>query len=507
MSEKSQVYLYWKNCHSDVIMNPKQDITSTEQGVTGQALNTLQKELAKALRQVVAPSDVTRQGFINLPTHQGYRDQVKAFVKKYRDQGITDLVVLGIGGSALGTIALQSALVPNPTKPRLHVLDNVDPDLVHRVMEDVRPYAKTTLINVISKSGDTAETAAQFMAFLHMLRTELKLKDGEFPLDNILVTTDMGEFTYTKYTDTDTGKKGDPMKSPNEDWGSLFRIATRNHFHMLPVPNDVGGRFSVLAPVGLFPAAMCGIDIDDLLAGAADMQDRCHKTTWKENPAMLLAALKYIAYEKGNKIDVMMPYSNRLYYLADWYRQLWAESLGKIRGRAGHKEFVGPTPIKALGVTDQHSQLQLYLEGPDDKFVQFIEVTQHPQKEPIPPCGFNEPDMNYLEGRSFGELIRKEQLATECAMIRNQRPSVTIVFDAITAFSVGEFIYLYEMATSIFGELLNVDAFDQPAVQQIKDFTCALMDRQGKTKKDNRDYEDIRRDILPLVKRDKKFLV
>jgi glucose-6-phosphate isomerase len=282
--------------------------------------------------------------------------------------------------------------------------------------------------------------------------------------------------------------------------GTLHDIAKADGYDMLPVPSDVGGRFSVLTPVGLFSAAMCGIDIDQLLAGAASMRERTQVHHWHENPAALLAAILYIAYKnKAKPMHVMMPYSNRLYSLADWYRQLWAESLGKAQDRTGAAALVGPTPIKALGTTDQHSQVQLYREGPNDKLTMFLDVAKHPREVRIPDSFTDVPGMAYLAKSRLSKLLSAEKVATEYAMSVSKRPTVTIQFDEITPHSVGEFIYLFEFTTSLMGELLNIDAYNQPAVELGKKATFALMGRDG--------YNDMKRQIKPFTKFDKNYLV
>ncbi|MCL2701851.1 MAG: glucose-6-phosphate isomerase [Phycisphaerae bacterium] len=476
------IQVYWKNCRSEVI--------GQEHGITPQELSALEPALTAAHEAVQGPVEKGERGFANLPTHLEYRRQVQALVEKYRGR-VTDMVILGIGGSALGNIALQAALNPltynlddaaRGDRPRLFVLDNVDPALIGEVIDVIRPRLKTTLVNVISKSGETAETASQFMIFRDLLRREL---GGAFT-GNIVATTDMVE-------------------------GTLHKIAKEEKYDMLPVPDDVGGRFSVLTPVGLFSAAMCGIDIDQLLAGAAAMKQRCAVRDWRKNPATLLAGLKFIAACRktpAKMMDVMMSYSNRLYYLADWYRQLWAESLGKKTNNKGQDVYVGPTPIKALGTTDQHSQVQLYREGPNDKFFQFLEVAKHPQDVTIPNDFANVSGMGYLGGQTLGKLLNDEKLATEYALAESQRPSVTVRFDAITPFSVGEFIYLYEMVTSIAGELLDVNTYDQPAVELGKQATFALMGRTEFDKQDMKEkVEDLKKQIPPFAKVDTEFLV
>src|SRR5262245_42685465 len=281
---------------------------------------------------------------------------VKQLVRKLR--GTQNLLVLGIGGSALGNIALHSALTPvtynllprNRRKgPRLFVLDNVDPYFVGDVLEEIRrsdPKFKKTVVNVISKSGETAETAAQFLVLREMLRRKL------------------GKRGYAKHIVAIT----DPER------GTMREICAKEGYATLPVPEGVGGRFSVLSPVGLFSAAMCNIDIDSLLDGAAAMDQRCSGSQSLQNPAALLAYLLTELAKRGKPIHVLMPYCNALYSLADWYRQLWAESLGKQVDLQGNRVDAGPTPVKALGTTDQHSQVQLYREGPNDKVIGFLEV-------------------------------------------------------------------------------------------------------------------------------------
>jgi len=324
-----------------------------------------------------------------LPTNTEYRQQVQTLVDRYKDN-TTDMVLLGIGGSALGNIALQSALNPITYNlqserarkgPRLYVLDNVDPVLVRDVLKQVSRRLRTTLFNVISKSGETAETASQFMIVRDTLRKKL-YHNWE---DRIVATTDMEK-------------------------GTLHDIAKADGFAMLPVPGNVGGRFSVLSPVGLFSAAMCNIDIDELLAGAEAMRQRVEVMDIMQNPATMLAAIKYLSYtEKNKSMHVMMPYSNRLFMLADWYRQLWAESLGKQFDRDGNEIFTGPTPIKALGATDQHSQVQLYREGPNDKLTVFLDVKKHPRDIRIPNDFESVPGLTYLRKQRLSKLLACEK--------------------------------------------------------------------------------------------------
>ena len=424
------------------------------------------------------------------PSRTQYATSVKGVVASVAGKFDT-CVVLGIGGSALGNIAIHSALNPSTynllsgkdpgqprvftnqewpwplTKggpqhlPRLFVVDNVDPMLLASVLDFCTRQPgglKRTLFNVISKSGETAETAAQFMIIRDMLKRAL----GPGYAANIVAITD-------------------PAK------GTMRQICDAEKFVTLPVPDGVGGRFSALSPVGLFTAALCGIDIDQLLQGAADMNTCCERPDVLKNPAAMLAYLLVeLAEHKGKPNHVMMPYANSLYLLADWYRQLWAESLGKEKDLQGNEVFAGFTPIKALGTTDQHSQVQLYREGPNDKVIGFVEVETFDRDVEIP-RGLDVESIRYLEGSSIAKLLRAEKLATEFALVASQRPNFTITFPKIDAYHVGQFMWLWQMATAYAGILINVDAYDQPAVELGKQATFGLMGRSG--------YEHFRKEV------------
>lgn len=389
---------------------------------------------------------------------------VKGAVEKCRARtpAFENLVVLGIGGSALGNIALQAALRPavwnlldseaRSGRPRVFVLDNVDPQFVHQYLDVCARQGglERTLFNVISKSGETAETAAQFM----VIRDMLKRAFGDRHREHIIAVTD-----------------------PKA--GTMRQICDREGYTTLPVPEGVGGRFSVLSPVGLFSAAMAGIDIDALLDGAASMDERCSQEDMLKNPAALLAYLLIeLGDAKGKANHVMMPYSNALYLMADWFRQLWAESLGKQTDLAGNTVYAGYTPIKALGATDQHSQVQLYREGPNDKVFMFLEVERFDTDVRIPE-GLGVDALRYLEGKSLANLLNAEKRATEYAMVESQRPNLTIRFPTIDAHHIGQFIYLWEVVTAYAGLMLNIDAYDQPAVETGKLATFGLMGRAG----------------------------
>jgi glucose-6-phosphate isomerase len=398
-------------------------------------------------------------GFFDLPHERQLVERIRAFADGF-GQAFDTVVVLGIGGSSLGAIMLREALLaPHWNElddegrdyfPRLFVLDNVDPTTIEPLL--ARLDMRRTLVNVISKSGTTAETMAQFLIIREKLRAVL---DDDGYRRHLLFTTD-------------------------PDKGVLRRIASEEGIPTLPIPANVGGRFSVLSAVGLLPAALAGIDIESLLAGAADMDDRCRNAPLEDNPAGIFAALQYLAHtERDAPIHVMMPYTDRLYFAADWFRQLWAESLGKRSDRQGRDVFRGPTPVKALGVTDQHSQVQLYMEGPFDKTVTLLHATQRAVDLAIPAAYHDIDDIAYLGGQSLGQLLDAERAATTAALTAARRMNMTIELPDISAHAMGQLIMMLQIATIYAGALYDVDPLDQPGVELGKQLTYGLMGRPG----------------------------
>lgn len=389
-----------------------------------------------------------------------------------------DFVVLGIGGSALGPLAVQQALnhlkyndLPREKRggPRLFVEDNVDPERMQALL-DVIDLDKT-VFNVVTKSGGTSETMSQLLIVSDLIEKRL----GKDALKkHIIATTD-------------------------EKKGNLIKIAKQLGLKTYYVPDGVGGRFSELCPVGLLAAVVCNIDIKELLAGAAYMDSVTReKDVWR-NPAYMLATLQFIAMRRGMNISVIMPYADSLKLIADWYAQLWAESLGKQFDRDGHEVREGQTPVKALGVTDQHSQVQLYTEGPFDKVVTFLGVDRYRIKYGIP-CGYEEiPDVSFLCGHSLNELILAEQSATEYAILKSRHMSHSIVLPEANAFTVGQLLYLFEVQTAFAGELLNINAFDQPGVEEGKNATYALLGRPG--------FDEKRAELQATPERQKRYII
>lgn len=447
-----------------------------EHGIRNEELESLRPRAEEIHRHLMKRREGGFLPFYELPFNRKQIDEILPLAEEIGER-FENVVVLGIGGSALGTLALFRALRPlhhnlmnreeRGNRPRLFVLDNVDPVGFGETLSLLAP--ERTVFLVISKSGSTVETSCQFMIAQQWVRETV----GEPWREHFILITD-------------------PLS------GTLRKLAENDGFRSLGIPERVGGRFSVFTPVGLLPLAAVGVDIKAVLAGAAGMAERVCREDFLDNPAYLNAALQYLAYGKGMNISVMMPYSDRLRDIADWYRQLWAESLGKKFSLSKEIVHVGPTPVKALGTTDQHSQVQLYMEGPFDKVVTFLAPADYGADMTIPSFPAS-PALSYLEGRSLGELIRSEREATAVALTKNGRPNCTITLPAVIPESVGALIYMFEVQTLFAGGLWEIDPLDQPGVEEGKEFTYALMGRPGFEKKKeefDRWYLGVRRRLL-----------
>ncbi|MBI2941096.1 MAG: glucose-6-phosphate isomerase [Chloroflexi bacterium] len=395
--------------------------------------------------------------WLDLPEQRDEVREVETLAAEIRERCDT-FVVLGIGGSALGNTAVHTALahpfhnlLPRERRggPRLFVLDNVDPSWLAAFHEVVD--LRRTVFNVITKSGSTAETMAQLQCFAGLLRDAV---GGPALRDHLIATTD---------------PRG----------GDLRRLVEREGLRSLAIPPGVGGRFSVLSAVGLLSAAVAGIDVRELLAGAASAVSACAQPDPRRNPALMNATLQWLLYRRGKVISVMMPYSQRLRDLADWFRQLWAESLGKRLTCSGEERSVGPTPIKALGVTDQHSQVQLYVEGPNNKVINFLSVARFDRDLAIPETFAGLPSASYLAGHTFGELMHAEERGTAIALTAARRPHCTHLLPEVRAHTVGQLLMLLQLQTAYAGELFEVNAYDQPGVEAGKIAAFALMGRPG----------------------------
>jgi glucose-6-phosphate isomerase len=411
---------------------------SGKNGISPSGLDKVEGKALEALAAVKSKK-LPDMDFLDLPG-QGVPAEVSEIGARIRREA-GDFILLGIGGSALGPKCILEALSPfhnlSGKKPGVFIYDNVDPSTLQSILEKVD--VKKTFVNVISKSGGTAETAAAFMVLYEKM-------ERAGAAGRLVITTD-------------------PRK------GDLRKLSAELGVPSLPVPPGVGGRYSVLSPVGLLPAEVAGVDSRELLKGAADIKEKCMKGSLKENPALLYGSLLYLmGTEKSLTIDVMMPYSDRLRAFSEWFCQLWSESLGK-QGR-------GFTPYPSVGSTDQHSQLQLWMEGPEDKVVTFLRV-DYGSDFKIPDVFGDKESMAYLKGHRLSELIKAEQEATALALARAGRPNLEISVPRVDAYHLGQLFYFFEFVTSVAGFLLGINPFNQPSVEESKRFTFGMLGRPG----------------------------
>lgn len=410
-----------------------------EHGLDDGDLEAAVSEHGPLCAKFVADADAGAFGFDKLPAAP-LADPILAYADEVRGS-FRHVVQIGIGGSALGATAIHGALSDRfhneHALPRFTVLDNVDPEETASLLDRIDP--KETLFHVVTKSGGTTETLAGMLVALQRLRDA-----GADWKRHVVFTTD-------------------PEK------GFLRDLARREGIRAFDLPGDVGGRFSVLTGVGLLPAALLGLDVRGILAGAAEARERCRRTDPRANPAFMFALLAHrLDTRRGKRIHVMMPYARALRDVADWFKQLWAESLGKT-------PRVGPTPVVALGTTDQHSQIQLLNEGPNDKFIVFLEAAEFRRDVPLPSVLPADAPPAYLQGRTMAEVMSAMKRGTESALTANGRPNATLRFGEISARTVGEIFYLLEAATVFAGRLYGVDPFDQPGVEAGKKIALSIL--------------------------------
>ncbi|QAR33034.1 glucose-6-phosphate isomerase [Geovibrio thiophilus] len=392
--------------------------------------------------------DLVNSGSIGFPNLKGQNTvAMKSFAKEIKGS-VNDFIVAGIGGSSLGLETLCDALLPfgynslsygeRGSKPRIWVADNVDPSKVASIMNTCEP--DDTFICVISKSGSTVETAANFNILYEWLKSNVK----------------------------DISKKVVVITDP--DKGIMRSIATEKKFRAFDVPSNVGGRYSVLSPVGLLPAAVLGMDIDRLIKGGASI------TSDNYEMILVLASIYMYYMDNGRNMNVMMPYSSRLKSFSAWFCQLWGESLGKRYDRSGKEVFFGSTPVPSVGVIDQHSLVQLFKEGPSDKLVTFIEVLNHESDKTLK-SSF--PAYDYLNGHTMGELCNVELKATEAALKNTGKPSLKLIIDVLDEYTLGQLFMLYQYVVPVIGLAHDIDPFDQPGVEEGKEYAYGLLGRDG----------------------------
>lgn len=392
--------------------------------------------------------DLVNSGAVGFPNLKGQNTvAMKSFAKEIKGS-VNDFIVAGIGGSSLGLETLCDALLPfgynslsygeRGSKPRIWVADNVDPSKVASIMNTCEP--DDTFLCVISKSGSTVETAANFNIIYEWLKSNVK----------------------------DISKKVVVITDPEK--GIMRSIASEKKFRAFDVPSNVGGRYSVLSPVGLLPAAVLGMDIDRLIKGGASVTEDNYEMI------LVLASIYMYYMDKGRNMNVMMPYSSRLKSFSAWFCQLWGESLGKRYDRSGKEVFFGSTPVPSVGVVDQHSLVQLFKEGPSDKLVTFIEVLNHESDKTLK-SSF--PAYDYLSGHTMGELCNVELKATEAALKNTGKPSLKLTVDVLDEYTLGQLFMLYQYVVPVIGLAYDIDPFDQPGVEEGKQYAYGLLGRDG----------------------------
>ena len=400
-------------------------------GVSRESLARLDERVARAHERIERGRKGNEFGYaaLNLPTETDL-DAIERAVAPFNES--SSVLTVGIGGSALGAATIADALDVSDT----HVLDNIDPAGVRATLTALD--LTETVLHVVSRSGTTAETLANFLSVRAAYERE--------------------GVDWTGQTIVTTGEEG-PLRA----------LADRHDLPTLAVPEGVPGRFSALSSVGLVPAALKGADVDGLLAGAAEGTGVGElEGSLFETPAYAYGVAAYALRERGAAINAMMPYADGLERFAEWFAQLWAESLGK--------DGLGQLPVRALGATDQHSQLQLYRAGPRNTMVTFVRPRERP-KHTIPETEFEA--LSYLGGVELGTLVDAEFEATEASLAAAGRPSIRVEVDRLDARGVGDLLYQMELACVLVGELMGVETFTQPAVEWGKRAARGLLGVDG----------------------------
>lgn len=416
--------------------------TLGDKGISREEIDALRPEIER-VRESLIKREWSDLAFIDLPSFD--TSEIKKIAEWVRSD-TDDFLLLGIGGSALGPKTILEALSPFHNyrkKPRVFICDNVDPTTLSHVISIINK--EKTTVNVITKSGSTAETMALFMILFNEI-PNIK--------DRLIATTD-------------------PEK------GNLREISLSMGLKSLPIPPGVVGRYSVLSPVGLLLAEVIGIDSKEILKGARDINDRCLEPDVWKNPAYMFGTLLYLMEKRKRNINIIMPYADGLKSLSEWFCQLWAESLGK--------DGYGITPYPSVGTIDQHSQLQLWMDGPDDKVVIFVRIKDYKSDIKIPEVFQDIEGISYLGGHFLSELIKSEAESTELALSKRKRPNMTISIPAVDPYHLGQVFQFFEIVTAFTGLLYNINPFNQPGVEEGKNFTYGIMGKKG--------FEDKRREV------------
>jgi glucose-6-phosphate isomerase len=411
-----------------------------------------------------------KEKFLN--TDLGYKKLPYNFDSISRDletadklaEGMDTIVVIGIGGSDLGTRALQRALNHQYYNSNRGVAkklyfsgDTTDPEAISDLLDIIN--LETTLFFVVSKSGNTIEQGSTFVYFRELIKAKL---GDEAVIKHFAFLTD-------------------PIS------GTLRELSSRDGYIAMHIPSDVGGRFSVLSTVGMVPAHLVGLNIEEFLRGARELDESIKGS--ESDMILEYVAAQYLYYKQNKKISVMMPYQYSLFEFAKWYQQLWAESLGKRVNAKGEVVYEGATPAAVLGPTDQHSQLQLYNEGPNDKLFTFIISEESRRNIQLPENYTGVEQYGFMKGRSFHEILKYEMETTAFALTKNERPNATITIPTLNEYYIGQLFYFFEVAVTYMGYLLDINPFDQPGVELSKNAMYGILGKSG-YEKEMADFEE-----------------
>lgn len=419
------------------------------------------KETAEKLRpEIENTANATSEGYegdlasLCLPDDKVMLSKVRRAIDENLQLKPVYLIVVGIGGSNLGTIAVQEAVLGKlhnqlTTSTKVLYADTVDSDDVNSIIMLIKPVLKkggNIVLNVVSKSGTTTETIANAEVLTDLLRKHKK--------------------DYQNYITVASDKDS-----------KLWNIAVREGFNALEIPKKVGGRYSVFSPVGLFPLGLLGIDIERLLDGAVHMKEACINTNIEKNPAAISAAIQYLHYKSGKSISDLFLFANDLESLGKWCRQLMAESLGKEFNEKGETVNVGLTPVISIGSTDLHSMAQLYLGGPYDKFTTFLSVENSNSHVNVPILKGYSKLVQEVQGKSLESIMNAILEGTKAAFRKGRRPFMEVKLPCKSEYPIGQFLQFKMIETIYLAYLLDVNPFDQPNVESYKDETRKIMQK------------------------------
>lgn len=420
------------------------DVVGLSQSVINQQIKKL-KPYIKEIHRDIAINTETAYAFASVIDNHTMLKQVKQLADEKKKFRPAMIFVVGIGGSNLGTMAVQQVLLGclyndlNPTV-QIYYVDTVDADYLHSLLsiaECALKDGKQILVNVISKSGKTTETIANFQLFLQLLKN----CRPQAYADYIVATTDKNS--------------------------QLWQLATQAHWATLEVPAQLGGRYSVFSPVGLFPLCMIDIDVDQLLEGARHMRDLCLQM--QENPAAKTATWQYLLLQSGYDISNLFLFSNELQSCGKWWRQLMGESLGKAQSVDGQKNAQMLVPTVSVGSTDLHSVGQLYLANVVKIVTQFVVVEQNHFEIILPDYAqYFDPLVKDIQNRSLAEIMHAIVSGVQRAYTKKGLPFCTITFPEKNAYYVGQFLQYKMFEIYYIAKLLDINPFDQPEVEAYK---------------------------------------